>query len=156
METGGFQEPLTCPTGLWQALQVPGDPNDTGEQPWGGSFGSQAWESGPDLLFANGIPGGDFRLHGLVCPHPKPQTHERSPSPMLAWLSSELKLRACPLKHPRSPDSDLLWPLLSDLWNQDVDMAPSGSVVLSRWSPVWWVGGMWKPSPSPALLPHQP
>lgn len=34
METGGFQEPLTCPTGLCQAPQVPKDPNDTGEQPW--------------------------------------------------------------------------------------------------------------------------
>lgn len=106
----------------------------------GGSIGSQAWESGADLLLANGIPGGDFRLHGLVCPHPKSQPHERSPSPMPAWLSSELTLRACPLNCPRSPDSDLLWPLLSDLWNQDVDMASSGSVALSWRSPVWWVG----------------
>ena len=70
METGGFQEPLTCPPGLCQAPQVPKDPNDTGEQPWGGSIGSQAWESGADLLLANGIPRGDFRLHGLVCPTP--------------------------------------------------------------------------------------
>ena len=56
METEGFQEPLACPTSLWQAPQVPGDPKDTEEQPWGGSICSQAWDSGADLLFANGIP----------------------------------------------------------------------------------------------------
>ena len=55
METEGFQEPLACPTSLWQAPQVPGDPNDTEEQPWGSSIRSQAWDSGADLLFANGI-----------------------------------------------------------------------------------------------------
>ena len=56
MEPEGFQEPLACPTGLCQAPQVPGDPNNTEEQPWGGSIGSQAWDSAADLVFANGIP----------------------------------------------------------------------------------------------------
>ena len=55
METEGFQEPLACPTSLWQAPQVPGDPIDTEEQPWGCNIRSQAWDSGADLLFANGI-----------------------------------------------------------------------------------------------------
>ena len=56
MEAEGFQEPLACPTGLWQAPQVPGDPNKMEEQPWGGSICSQAWDSAADLVFANGIP----------------------------------------------------------------------------------------------------
>ena len=56
MEAEGFQEPLACPTGLWQAPQVPGDPNDMEEQPWGCNIRSQAWDSAADLLFANGIP----------------------------------------------------------------------------------------------------
>ena len=56
MESEGFQEPLACPTGLWQAPQVPGDPKDMEKQPWGGSIRSQAWDPGADLVFANGIP----------------------------------------------------------------------------------------------------
>ncbi|XP_010854850.1 PREDICTED: LOW QUALITY PROTEIN: secreted and transmembrane protein 1A-like [Bison bison bison] len=41
---------------LQKAPHVPGDPNDMEEQPWGCNIRSQAWDSGTDLLFANGIP----------------------------------------------------------------------------------------------------
>ena len=98
MEAEGFQEPSACPTGLWQAPQVPGDPNNTEEQPWGGSIHSSPGTLVLTYCLPMASPGGDFRLHGLVCPHPKPQPPERSPSPMPAWLSSEPKLRACPWK----------------------------------------------------------
>ena len=56
MEAEGFQEPLACPTGLWQAPQVPGDPKDTEEQPWGEDGGARAGHWGEREV--------RIRLHG--------------------------------------------------------------------------------------------